>query len=168
MKINCPGCSALVEACDGPTHKYFGESPGCWKAYGQVLAREYEDKNYWQVHRLTVDTYAAQHPYSQDKRNIQSVNLHLMALYAIIELKLPFDAIPPMLAAAAKHFKNDFVYLTPPNSLGDLTVLDVLNAKSSQEHCDTVWKWAQSVWVGWKPHHAKIEEQFKQTLLRLG
>ncbi len=168
METTCPGCGAKFNKCDGPTHKYFGESPECWKAYGQVLAREYENRNYWQVHRLTVDTYAVQHPLNTDKRNIQSVNIHLMALYAILELQQPFETIPPLLDAAANNFKDDFLYLTPPTKLGEITVLDVLGANSAPEHCTAVWDWSRSVWAAWSPQRRAIEELFVRTKPLIG
>lgn len=159
----CPGCGATCEPFDGPTHGYFGESPGCWKTYGLVLAREYEDRNFWKVHRLTVDTYAAQHPFNKDRRNIQSVNIHLMALHGILDLGLPFDDIPPLLRTAASAFKDTFTFLEPPNSLGSISVNDVYTAATAAEHEEIVWKWARSVWSAWQPHHDSVKQLFQST-----
>jgi hypothetical protein len=39
----CVGCGAVVPDADGPAHRYFGASPGCWRLYGEVLGREYAD-----------------------------------------------------------------------------------------------------------------------------
>lgn len=62
-KIKCIGCGALVEDLAGKPHKYIGASQECWNLYGEVLAKEYGEYNYPQLtHRLTVDTYAIQHP----------------------------------------------------------------------------------------------------------
>lgn len=36
----CVGCGGLFPEMDGPTHRYMESSPGCWAAYGEVLARE--------------------------------------------------------------------------------------------------------------------------------
>lgn len=163
MEKTCAGCGANFLECDGPVHKYFGESPECWKAYGQVLAREYEDQNYWKVHRLTVDTYAVQHPFNKDRRNIQSVNIHLMALFAIVEREYPFEAIPPLLKAAANHFKDEFQYLTPPTNLGEITICDLLKAKSAQEHCKIVWEWSRSVLKAWSSQQEIMEGLLKRT-----
>lgn len=56
--IKCMGCGGVFAEIQGPTHRYLESSPGCWAAYGEVLAREYSDPAYFQVHRLTVDAYA--------------------------------------------------------------------------------------------------------------
>src|ERR1700688_1721358 len=60
--MRCIGCQAEFARIDGPTHEYVLSSPGCWAAYGEVLAREYRDYRLARLHRLTVDTYAVQHP----------------------------------------------------------------------------------------------------------
>lgn len=51
----CFSCGAMVEDIDGPVHRYMASSPGCWAAYGIVLAREYSDVMFARNHRLTVD-----------------------------------------------------------------------------------------------------------------
>ena len=65
---------------EGPTHRYMQSTPGCWAAFGRVLAREYEDQRYFEVHRLTVDAYAVQHPGIPGRQSIQSVAFHLVRL----------------------------------------------------------------------------------------
>lgn len=54
--MRCIGCQAEFAHIDGPTHEYMLSSPGCWAAYGEVLAREYSDNRLARLHRLTVDT----------------------------------------------------------------------------------------------------------------
>lgn len=48
----CTGCKARFRDMEGPTHPYMESSPGCWAAFGDVLAREYSDPVYFEVHRL--------------------------------------------------------------------------------------------------------------------
>ena len=43
--IQCFACCALVPDIDGPTHKYMLSAPGCWKLYGEILAKEYSPEN---------------------------------------------------------------------------------------------------------------------------
>ncbi len=85
--VACVGCGALFEDREGPTHRYMESSPGCWALYGEVVAREYLDfLAYGALHRLTVDTYAAQHPGLLSPQSIQSVALHLMSLSLVLVL----------------------------------------------------------------------------------
>jgi hypothetical protein len=85
----CLSCKVLVPAIEGPTHEYILSVPGCWQLYGEILAKEYMPENYdADLHRITVDAYAAQHPGIPNRRAIQSVNVHLISLFAIFELGL--------------------------------------------------------------------------------
>lgn len=76
--ISCMWCSGAFPEVAGPTHKYMQSTPGCWAAFGRVLAREYGDQRYFAVHRLTVDAYAIQHPGIPSRQSIQSVSHALM------------------------------------------------------------------------------------------
>jgi uncharacterized protein DUF5946 len=81
----CPGCGLELPECDGPTHPYIGASPACWALYGELLAREYGELRYPPSHRMTVDVYAVQHPGLPERRSIQSVAVHLIALCLVLE-----------------------------------------------------------------------------------
>ena len=137
-------------------------SAGCWKVYGDVLAREYQDISYWAVHRLTVDTYAAQHPFNEDKRNVRSVNIHLMTLYGVFELERPHKEMTEVLKKASKTNELKYSYLKPPKQLGQMTIQDVALAKNAKEHCKLVEDWSRSVWKSWTPHLETIKNNFQR------
>lgn len=101
----CPGCAACFPDTPGPTHPYMESSSGCWAAFGDVLAREYSDPVYFDIHRLSVDAYAVQHPGRPSRQSIQSVGVHLVRLHLFLEQGLaPEKANAAMLAAAKeKH-----------------------------------------------------------------
>ena len=81
----CPGCDAVLAVEDGPTHAYMLSSPACWALYGEVMAREYASAALMEVHFLTVDAFAVQHPGSrEDRRARQSVWIHLAGLKAVL------------------------------------------------------------------------------------
>lgn len=151
----CYGCGALVPRREGKAHDYIGASPGCWAVYGEVLEREYGDyESYFDIHRLTVDAYAAQHPGEPSRRSVQSVAVHLIRLHLMLERELP-----PERANAAMQLvssKNDFAWLEPPESPGWLTVLHVREARDPAEHEARVREWAESVWEAWRGHHETI------------
>ena len=130
-------------------------SPACWAAYGEVLAREYSDPAYFQVHRLSVDAYAVQHPGHPNPQAIQSVAVHLIRLCLLLERGLPMDrANEAMLKASEQEQK--FVWLTPPASLGAVTVADVWKAETLEAHLEAVRRWAESAWAAWTSHHATV------------
>ena len=150
----CIGCGGLFPDIEGPTHRYMESSAGCWAAYGEVLAREYSNAAYAVTHRLSVDTYAVQHPGHPSPQSIQSVARHLIRLCLLLEHKLEeHRANDAMLAAT----KSKFVWLTPPSRRGEITVAEVHRAANADEHIALVREWAQSAWAAWKPHHAQIQ-----------
>jgi hypothetical protein len=157
-KIICPDCKALVDNIQGEVHPYFGANAGCWKLFGEILAREYGSLAYMKVHRLTVDAYAAQHPGRNEPRAAQSVNVHLMALYLILEKHMPFDFVTKALGKVVEKKKHNFTWLVPPSSLGAMTILDVAAANTPDQHAQLVWDWATSVWKAWEPRRKTIEE----------
>lgn len=153
---------------DGPTHPYIGSAPGCWALYGEVLGREYGEFNYPDVHRLCVDTYAVQHPRpisaggdnpseSLNRKAIQSVAVHLVAIYYTLERGLnsqqALNAIRRLVAAG-----NSYQELDPPSFAGCLTIVDVARppAVDVEEHSKRVRAWAESVWQAWSAHHDTV------------
>jgi hypothetical protein len=154
--IACTGCGALFENREGPTHRYLESSPGCWASYGEVVAREYSDyASYGALHRLTVDAYAAQHPGRPSPSSIQSAALHLMSLCLILEQGREPHRATAFLQRAANN-KGRFTWLTPPGTLGSVTVKDVHGAGSAEEHLKLVRLWADAAWSAWSTYHDTI------------
>jgi hypothetical protein len=79
-------CKGDFAAIESPVHEYMESTPGCWAAYSKVLAVEYENyRVLHDVHRLTADTYAVNHPGRPSRRAMQSVCGHLVALHFYLE-----------------------------------------------------------------------------------
>lgn len=150
----CPGCGITLPACDGPVHRYMESSPACWAAYGELLSRDYSDPRYMAAHRVIVDAYAVQHPGQPSPQSIQSVAIHLIALHAIFECGDSYQQAMALLRPAADA--GGFHWLTPPDSLGELTLLHPLTAQTPEAHYECSREWARSVWDAWAPHHPQI------------
>lgn len=153
--LRCHGCGGSFEAIEGPTHRYMESSPGCWRAYGEVLAREYEERAYWPGHRLTTDTYAVQHPGRPQRVAIQSVALHLMSLHVVLELGASEERALRFLTTAVER-AGTLRWLEPPAALGSLTIADVHAARGPRQHVELVHAWARSTWGAWQAHHDTI------------
>ena len=153
----CPGCGALLEERDGPTHRYLGSSPACWAIYGEVLAREYSTPELMEVHRLSVDAYAVQHPGRENNQTVSSAAIHLMRLSLLLEQGLDMKHANDAISALADD-KRSYHWLTPPSSMGAITVVDVCRAISIEEHKRVVREWAMSAWDAWSVHHATIRK----------
>ena len=153
----CPGCRVSLPEIEGPVHEYMESSPACWAAYGQVLEREYTTPDLQAVHRLSVDTYAVQHPGGSSRQAIQSVGVHLVRLYFFLERGLSAEHANAAMLRVGK-IKASMFRLDRPASLGDVTVVDVLAAESVSAHAEAVRRWAASAWHAWREHHATVRQ----------
>jgi len=151
-QTRCRGCRAVVPALHGPTDPYFGASPGCWAIYGEVLAREYGEYSFPPVHRMTLDSYALQHPGRPSRKSIQSVAIHLTSLHFMLERGLDAEQATEAMRRLLLSLV-EFQWLEPPPDFGPLTVLDVHETNDLAGHSSTVCRWAESVWDAWSHHH---------------
>jgi hypothetical protein len=144
-KINltqCFSCKALVPDIQGPVHNYMDSAPGCWKYYVDILAKEYSPDFYNQdIHRITVDTFAVQHPGKKERKSIQSVNGHLISLYCLYEKKLSGKKATEVLARVVENesIVDKFVWLEPPEFGGSKNVTDILKATNKEEHAYEIY-----------------------------
>jgi hypothetical protein len=81
----CPGCGMVAPVGGNPAPPEFRASSGCWRRYGELLARSYGAFEYRSVHQLVVDSYVAQHPTDATRRSVQQVALCLMTLDLFLE-----------------------------------------------------------------------------------
>ena len=165
--IQCFACCALVPDIDGPTHKYMLSAPGCWKLYGEILAKEYSPENYdADSHRISVDTYAVTHPGdNNERRAIQSVNIHLIRLYYLFEEEMKGERLLQVIKNAAEdeELHKKLLWLNPPSFENTLHINDVLIAQNSEQHKKIIRSWGESVWSLWKDKHGStIESLAKQ------
>lgn len=152
----CVGCGALVlPDVDVSARSYVGASPGCWAIFLEILEKEYGDHRYASAHRLSTDSYMAQYPGAPSRRSIRSVAVHLIGLHLALEQGRGSSEATKAMQRAANR-KRDFVWLDPPASLGEVTVLDVRQARNPAEHAGLVERWARSIWEAWSPHHETV------------
>ena len=152
----CPGCGAryLPQIVD-EMHPYIGASPACWATFGELLAREFGGNvTFGRIHRQSVDVYAVQHPGTDDRRQRQSVAIHLIGLCHWLEHGIEFD----QLTAITQRLANDdraWPWLVAPVGY-PMTVGDVLVARGGPEHVRLVTRWAETTWDAWSAHHDTV------------
>lgn len=149
----CPGCGArYAPHPTDETHPYIGASPACWASFGELLAREFQDRAYGRIHRHTVDVYAVQHPGENDRRQRQSVAVHLVGLCHWLEHRLDAQRVIAATQVLLKRGHPDWPWLHPPAEY-EITVRDVLTAENGQEHERLVRAWGEQTWNAWSVHH---------------
>jgi hypothetical protein len=152
----CAGCGLIAWSSGDPryaTAERFGASNSCWATFASVLEREYSSSTlFTDIHTLTIDAYAAQHPIAIPDAALAA---HLVRLHCVFELSWDTGRA----AARARHFARrgrDFERLEPPAKPAELTVAHVFAATSELDHVRRAWEWAEAIWRSWAPHHAEV------------
>ncbi len=143
----CFSCNGQFPPASSEIHKYMHSSPGCWAAYGEILAREYQDPGLFQAcHRLSVDAYALQHPGDPaDARANQSVWIHFASLFLIFERGRPHvEATTLLKTLAGRSFEPPGLPAHP----FAITVQDVLHCTLAN-HSERVAEWARASYEPW-------------------
>lgn len=151
--VRCMGCSAAVADSAGPVHPYMLSAPGCWALYCSLenwKATLPADNQAVTAIQHLVDSYAAQHPTNVDRRNRQSVAVHLMSLCASLEKDLPGDRLRYLLGGWTHR---EYPVLRAPPRNFSVTVCDVVDA-SEPERSAAVLDLAVATWSAWSTHHA--------------
>lgn len=115
---------------------------------------------------LIGDAYAVQHPFEPVQPAIQSVAVHLLVLFAILDQEVdPERALDVRVRAlqrgpTPKHER--FHWLTPPDRPYELTIADVVSGPTPQVRADSADRWIRHVWERWSVHRTTAEEWYRQ------
>lgn len=154
--IVCSPCGAVVPDEQGPQHSYVPAVPGCWRIFGEVQADEMTRFGYPAEHRLVVDAYMAQHPGDGlDRRDRQSVAVHLVGLCAILEVGMTADQAMLQLRRVIAP-RTEFPLLGKRNDRGSLTITDMLGVVDLDDYAGRARAWGESVWLSWAHEHERI------------
>jgi hypothetical protein len=99
-----------------------------------------------------VDAYAAQHATNADRRNRQSVAVHLMSLCAALEHRVSGTRLPEMIGSWTHR---DYPQLVPQPSTYTITIREVADATGNTRPA-LIGDWATSTWAAWSVHHITI------------
>ena len=148
----CPGCAAQRPPVDGATHPYIGASSACWTQFSEIN---------WALPtttfgRLVIDAYMVQHPGVPERRTIQSVGAHLVALCLVLEHGLPAIELSATLQRIVES-PAEWRWLEPPEPHGELTMFDVAAALDTDDAPDVCERFARSIWAAWAQHHDTVE-----------
>lgn len=141
-------------------------SSACGAAYQDLIAYEYEHGCF---NRHSPQAYAVQHPphaLLQQQLGIddrlqaasrQSVWIHLFALYLMLEKHMPLpEVFNAMKVLLDRGVRLEDLSLTLPESVGTVTIVDVMKAGSEEEHWFLIDAWNRSAWEAWSHHHEMV------------
>lgn len=155
-QVRCLGCGALVPDLVGPVHGYMLAAPGCWKIFGSIMARPDFFKDATSA-QWCVDSYAAQHATNDERRNRQSVAVHLMSLSASLEDGVAGARLRTLIGQWAAGMRDAPPVLQPRPGAFTCTVGD-LEAASPASRRNMAKVWASSTWDAWAGHHEQVRQ----------
>ena len=153
----CPGCG-FRGAGEGPVHAYMPSSPACWRAFGLLQADELSRFVYPPAHGIVVDAYAASHGGDgSERRDRQSVAIHLIAICAVLEQSMRAEPRIALLRELGNR-KLDWPALPRPAGFPALDHSSVAGADDLDDYDARARAWAQAVWDWWEPQHERVHE----------
>jgi len=175
MESICPGCGASFPKGDFAPNRYGVASPECWQAFNELLAQERMNWGYPEVHRLVVDAYSVQHPQNFElqkslgisKRfidaSVQSVPVHLIALYLALREKKPLEKISASMDQILSKGAT-FEPLDSPDNLGEITIADAPDMSDYDTYSAFAWNWAKKAWGAWEHVHPQVKAWIQEYL----
>lgn len=105
MDVQCLGGRGVVPDVVGPSHEYMRASPGCWQIYNELIADSLTEAGTPLERWHHVDCFAVQHPggAQQDRRQRQSVAVHLVALCMLHEFGQPPEDASATRGKTSRH-----------------------------------------------------------------
>ena len=174
----CPGCKVILPIQERIEHlqtvgfgRYGVASSECLSLMNKVFLKEYECGR---PLKTRLDAYAVQHPPHsevQEKLGInprlvaaskQSVAIHLLALYFMLEKKLELSEVATVMNRILASAQLENEELIPPANLGSITVVDVAQATTCEEHIKLVWDWSNSAWNAWSGYHDTVRGWYEK------
>jgi hypothetical protein len=155
----------MVPDGPGPVHAYMHASPGCWALYCGLedwkasLGAGHDAPT---LSQHLVDSYAVQHAANPDRRNRQSVAVHLMSLCASLEQGIPGTRLRRMIGTWTGR---EYPLLVPRPGAYQLTVRDLADAPG-QDRAGLAADMARSAWTAWSAHHDQIRAWLDAAMAR--
>jgi hypothetical protein len=149
----CPGCGLTMPAGGAIRYEgYFNVSNECWSLFTEVIGREFSNAVlFGQVHHLTVEAYAVQHPGGAHPD--KSIDIHLAGLYLMMERNVAPSAVATYMQTLAERVRDWPHFEAPPADAWTQTIFDVAMA---DDHIAAVREWSAGVWAAWSPQRDRV------------
>lgn len=165
--VECVGCRGLVPDIDGPIHRYMTASPGCWRAYTELMAGGLPPSP---ESGLAVDAYAVTHPGVRGPQSTPSVWIHLLTLCCTLERGWPVERAVLLRRLGAESFRG-WPWLERPAFMGDVTAIDLaaaISARDGSGATELTRRWIQGAWGAWDGQHETIRVRATELVAKLG
>jgi len=155
----CPGCRAELPLVLGPTHRYIGASPACWRIFSDLQNAGEPPLAPAPTNALVGDAYAAQHPGVPSAQAVQSVAVHLLVLCGVLDRGLdPASALwirRRALRERGQPKRGRFRWLEPPSFEDSITISHVAAGPNPAARTERAHDYVEGVWSLWNAEHAQ-------------
>jgi hypothetical protein len=165
--IECVGCGGCVPDVDGPIHRYMTASPGCWRAYTELMAGNLPPSR---LSALAVDAYAVTHPGIAGPQSTPSVWIHLVTLCCVLERGWSIERAVFLRRLGADSFRA-WPWLPRPEAMGDVTAVDLkaaIDRGDGATAVDLTGRWVGGAWAAWSDQHPAVRSRATELVSRLG
>jgi hypothetical protein len=114
------------------------------------------------IHQHIVDIFIAQE--ANESTKPIAINFALIGLYLYLEKACTGREVQHIHMRLAKQ-KLAWFKFPLPETRGQITVSDVLDAAAGQERDEMIRRWAKSVWEAWQASHQQIIAIVKANLI---
>ena len=157
----CPGCGLKLESGNLSLDEYYNSPCACRKLFDELSAftLSLSDKEF--IHQLVVDAYSAQH---------SGINMKpITTVFALVGLYLTFEHGYNGKEVQRAHITlgkthRQWPRLNPPAEKSALTVLNVLQSLTPENHRERINSWGKSVRLLWISEHENIGKLVKTYL----
>lgn len=158
----CPDCKAWLPAVASAAHRYIGASPSCWAIFSALVNGSDPSLAPHPLNALLLDAYAVQHPGQPSPPAIQSVTVHLLALYGVLEAGIAPEQVLWIRQRAVRGGAHErhtrFTWLTPPDFTGSPTIAESVARDTPAARTAQAVSYIQAIWGLW---HAKHSERIR-------
>ena len=168
----CPDCGVKLPPVDGPRHRYIGASAACWALFAALNNAGEPPLASGKWNGLITDAYAAQHPGTPSPQAIQSVAVHVLALYGVIERGRPHGQAQWLrLRALDERYgpkRGRFHWLTPPDLTKTEPLTSITTPSTPAARTAAVEIYVKSVLHAWQAAHEKTIAGWYEQFIGLG
>ena len=136
----CPDCGVKLPTFDGdnrPRHAYIGASASCWDMFSNLWGANDPPLAPMPLNGLILDGYCVQHHGTESPAAIQSVAVHLLAMYGVLRRAVPPERAQWIRERAVRpmkiHRHKRWHWLEPLDQSSLLTVCDIVDPTDPAE-----------------------------------
>lgn len=156
----CTDCGVRLPTFDNdnrPRHAYIGASASCWDVFTRLWHADDPSLEPMPLNALILDAYCVQHHGVPSPAAIQSVAVHLLALYGVLRRDVPAGRVQwireRMVRPMKVHRHDRWYWLEPPDQTALPTVRSIVEATDATKRAEAAQHYVTSVADLWLDQH---------------